>query len=216
MATKTLIYKVARFNKEVYGKNLQDLLTTALNQRKNATSRKQEIGSSTNHFRLINGHTLNGEIRCGEFFDYTQGNGQPYAKIDNTASKLDVLTLPPPDSNSEFLHSILYFGVWKNSVILSQSLSLRVPQFEAYLNWLIIEECKLLGNGLAGDGDYLFLADYAPDKLQTEIFDTKDIEFHAPLFFENDQQKSNKANPAMAALRAIIPEELLPFTTKKK
>jgi len=174
MTTKTLIYKVARFNVETGGKNLQDLIVLALKKRKAALSRRRQ-GDSDNQFSLINYHGPHQGLRVGEYFDYTHGHKQPLANFDDEAESLTISALAPPDRKSEFLHSILYFGIWKNSVILSQSMALRSPQFEAHINWLLLD-C-----GLLGGGDFVSLCDLPPVEAKKEIANTKEIEFHAPV-----------------------------------
>ncbi len=211
MTTKTLVYKVARFNREIEGKTLQDLITAALKKKRAATSRKQE-GDAENQFRLINYNGPHKGIRVGEFFDYTHGHTQPLAKFDDEVKELEISALSPPDRKTEFLHSILYFGIWKNSVILSQSMSLRSPQFESYLNW-ILSECNLLG-----EGDFITLADQPPLALQKEVVNTKGIEFHAPVSFEPIESKIEKSetksvsfkpdNIGWDVLKKILPPEM--------
>ena len=186
MATKSLVYKVARFNNEKIGKTLQQLLELALNKKKVATKRKQVVDTE-DHFRLINFHGKHKGLRVGEFFDYTQGQTQPLAEFDETAETLKVSALAPPNKESEFLHSILYFCVWNNSVILSQSMSLRAQQFEQYLNW-IISESKLFG-----DGDFLTLADQPPLGIEKDILSTKAIEFNAPINLESSGSNTKKS-----------------------
>ncbi len=182
MTTKTLIYKVARFNNETGGKNLQDLIALALKKRKTALSRKQQ-GDSENQFSLINYNGPHKGLRVGEYFDYTHGHKQPLAKFDDKAESLTISALAPPDRKTEFLHSILYFGIWKNSVIMSQSMALRSPHFEAYINWLL-SECDLLK-----EGDFVSLCDLPPVEAKKQIANTKEIEFHAPVSLEPIEQK---------------------------
>ena len=211
MTTKTLIYKVARFNKEIEGKSLQDLVAAALKKKKTAISRKKQ-GDSENQFSLINYHGPHKGLRVGEFFDYTHGHTQPLAKLDDEVDELEISALAPPDSKSEFLHSILYFAIWNNSVILSQSMSLRSVQFESYLNWLL-SECNLFG-----EGDFITLADQPPLSKQKQVVNTKGIEFHAPVSFEPIEGKSNISetksvsfkpdNIGWDLLQKILPSEM--------
>lgn len=211
MTTKTLVYKVARFNKELKGKNLQSLITLAFQKKKSAVSRRQQADSE-NHFRLINYHGPNKGMRVGEFFDYTHGHKQPMAKFEEEAEELEISSLAPPDKMTDFLHSILYFGIWENSVILSQSMSLRAPQFEAYLNWLLID-CELLG-----EDDFLSLCDNPPLNLASDVVNTKGIEFHAPVTFEPIKQNKDATETRSIAfrpnnigwdiLKQIIPAEI--------
>lgn len=211
MTTKALVYKVARFNNETGGKTLQDLLVTMLGEKKSALSRRKE-GNTPGQFSLINYHGPHKGIRVGEFFDYTHGHKQPYAKFDENVEELEISALAPPDRESDFLHSILYFGIWKNSVILSQSMSLRAPHFEEYLNWLL-NEAQLLD-----EGDFVTLSDQPPLNKHKEIVNTKGIEFHAPVSFEPIQEKQKEGETKYISfkpndigwevLRKILPSEM--------
>lgn len=62
-------------------------------------------------------------------------------------------------------------------------MSLRSAQFESYINWLLTE-CEILSKG-----DYITLCDHPPLDLQSEIVNTKGIEFHAPVSFEPIERK---------------------------
>lgn len=211
MTTKTLIYKVCRFNKEAKEKTLQELLALALKNRKNAVTRRMEADSA-NQFMLINHSSKHNGILVGEFFDYTQGHKQPMTRLDHSAEELEISTLAPPDKQSEFLHSILYFGIWRNSIFMSQALSLRSAQFETYINWLL-SECKLLE-----EGDYISLADHPPAKARQEIVNTKGIEFSAPVTLGSDQRAESVSDAkaisfrpegsGWEALKKILPAEL--------
>lgn len=211
MTTKSLIHKLARFNKEVKGKTLQDLVTTALKQKKAATSR-QKPGDSPHQFSLVNYNGPFKGLRVGEFFDYTQGHRQPVAKFNDRDEELTITSVTPSDKNSDFLHSILYFGIWKNSVIMSQSMTLRSSDFEAYLNWLLSE------TGLLGEGDFISLIDYIPPSMHRKIKSTRGIEFVAPVTFEpkNPNGVTEKTrsiaykpkNLGWDVLKQIFPDEL--------
>lgn len=98
---------------------------------------------------------------------------------------MKISSLAPPDEKTEFLHSILYFGVWKNSVFISQSISLRAIHLEQYFNWLLTE-CNLIK-----DGDFINLCDHPPLELQSEITSTKGIILSAPVSFQAGQAKDS-------------------------
>lgn len=174
MAAKSLIYKVCRFNDQNNGHSLQNLLTSALKKRKTAFHRRQ-CTDSENHFRLINFNGPYKGMRVGEMFDYTKGHKQTSAVVDEKAEELKLAAISPPNKKSEFLHSILYFGVKGNAVIMSQSMSLRSLQLEDYLNWLL-RTCELIG-----EEDYIILSDQPPLDKRKKVHSTRGIEFSSPV-----------------------------------
>lgn len=207
MTTKNLICKVARFKKDANGKTLQDLLASAIKKRKSAMSRRQPVDGQ-NQYRLINYSGSYQGLRVGELFDYTHGHSQPTAKFKDDVEELEISALKPA-GDQDFLHSILYFSVYKNSLIVSQSSTLKSRQFEDYLNWLLMD------SGQITDGDFVTLCDSPPLSAKKKIVKTKKIEFHAPVNFMPVKAEENRKtvlfSPASAGwewLRSILPDEV--------
>lgn len=207
MTTKNLIYKVAKFNKDISGKTLQDLLSAAIKKKKSALSRRQP-GDEKNQFRLINYNGTYQGMRVGEFFDYTHGYSQPTATFKDDVEELEITTLKPT-GDQDFLHSILYFGVFGNSVILSQSMTLRSKQFEDYLNWLLAETAQI------AEDDFVMLCDNPPLSAKKKIVNTKSIELKAPVDFTpvsaSEKTKTVLFSPSNVGwewLKAILPPEM--------
>ncbi|MCM2317964.1 MAG: hypothetical protein NDI93_01385 [Pseudomonas sp.] len=174
MTSKTLTYKLARFNNKNEKRSLQQLLTKALESKKAAGDRLK-MAEDGQRFSLINYHGPHKNMRVGEFIDYTAGHKQPLAKIDKTVEALAISSLAPPDKQSEFLSGVLYFGVFNNSCIISQTTTLRSAKFEEYINWLLLE-C-----GLIKQGEFMTLADHPPLGKGEAVMNAKGIEFHAPV-----------------------------------
>lgn len=172
--SKSLVYKVARFNDESNTRSLQQRLEAALKTKMAAANRRQSTDSES-HFRLVNYHGPYKGLRVGEMFDYTAGAKQPTAKIDAKAEELALDSVSPADDMSEFLHSIMYFGIRKNSVILSQSMSLRSLQFEDYINWLLREAGEIKGD------DFVALNDQLPADKAKQIKNTKGVTLISPV-----------------------------------
>lgn len=210
MTSKTLTYKLARFNNKAERRTLQQMLVKALESKKAAGDRLK-MADGGHRFSLINYHGPHKNMRVGEFIDYTAGHKQPLAKIDKTVAELSISSLAPPDKQSEFLSGILYFAAFNNSFIISQAASLRFAQFEEYLNWLFLE-C-----GLLKDGEFLTLSDHPPLGKNEAVMNAKGIEFHAPVsvapVVEGD--KDYKANEVVYragsvgwdVLKQILPAE---------
>lgn len=213
MTSKALVYKVARFNTERYGKTLQQMLEASLKKKKTALSRGIP-GDEVGQIRLINYHGPHKGMRVGEFLDFTKGTQQPLAQIDTQAESLEISALAPPDKN-EFLHSILYFGISGNCVILSQSTSLRSLHFEVYLNAFLTEA------GLLKDSDFVALNDQISEEDEDRITQTKKIEFKAPVSItpqtvkalSADKKKTksisyNLGGVAWEVLQHLLPKEI--------
>jgi len=202
LTTKSLVYKVARFNDQNNGHSLQNLVTKALKSKKAAINRRQQTDSE-NHFRLINFNGPYKGMRVGEMFDYTKGQKQPSALVDEKAEELTLSAISPPNKKSEFLHSILYFGVKGNAVVLSQSMSLRSLQLEDYINWLL-RSC-----GLIQEEDYIILSDQPPLDKRKKIHSTKGIELHSPVDLKPSkpvsivQDRKGKSNQEVTDTKSI-------------
>ena len=209
MATKTLIYKLARFNDETKGSSLQDLLTKALKARIAAFARRQ----STEHegqFRLINFHGVYKGARVGEMFDYTVGHQQPTAEFSETAERLELSSISPPSEKSEFLHSIMYFGVRENTVILAQSASLRASQFESYINWLLQD------NGFIAESDYVKLCDRPILEKSKIRAKTKSIEIKSPVDFGISSESRDPDEVKRDTQSLVIRSSTVAWETLKK
>lgn len=215
---KNLVYKIAQFKNDLDKASLQDLIVNALNKRKTALSRQQLADDSTDHFRLVNFHGKHASISVGDFFDYTKGQSQPQATFKDDAEELEITALKP-ENGKDFLHSILYYGIHKNSVILSQAMTLRAKQFEEYLNWLLLD-AKVIS-----DDNYIYLCDYPPAEMQGRISSAKKIEFKAPIDFTpvDDEKKGSKQSLSYEAsnigwdlLQKLLPSEYRPSVFKAK
>lgn len=216
---KNLVYKIAQFKNDLDKVTLQDLIVRALNKRKTALSRQQSADDAIDHFRLVNFHGKHAGISVGDFFDYTKGHSQPQATFKDDAEELEITALKP-EKGKDFLHSILYYGIYKNSVILSQAMTLRAKQFEEYLNWLL-RETKVIS-----DDNYIYLCDYPPAEMQGRISSAKKIEFKAPVDFTPVEGKNKGSNQSLSyeagnlgwdLLQKILPAEYrLPSVFKAK
>jgi hypothetical protein len=124
-------------------------------------------------------------MRVGELFDYTEGQKQLTAQINDQLPELPLSAITP-NKGLEFLQSILYFGVRENSVILAQSISLKSLQFQDYLNKLL-----WLTEVLSKD-DYVSLNDQPPLRKGEKSKSTKGINFSQPIDLNPDLPKKIK------------------------
>jgi len=174
MTTKTLKYKTAEFHNDTTNRTLQSMVQSALTKLKAASKRRNTVDAGSGTVRLINYHSPYKSMRVGELLDYTKGHVQPFTRIDEDAETLPLDALSPPDEQSEFVHSMFFFAIMRNHVIISQSMSLRVRQFEDYINWLLRE------SEIYDENQFVALIDQPPTN---GISDAKGLELSAPVHF---------------------------------
>lgn len=195
--TKPLTYKVAQFHGDGTTRTLQSVLRSAFNKLDSAWSRRQSANAAGKCFRLVNYNSNYKGIQVGELLDYTMGHKQAYTTIDEKASELDLKLMKPLGKQSEFIHSILYFGVFQNHVAIAQAMSLRTRQLEDYLTWLL-REAKLLTE------DQWITLDDQPDPQSVQKIDgAKGVTMSAPVEFSTGQTGSDRASTS----RVLAPED---------
>ena len=142
-STRTLSYKRATFLNGT--PDLQRLLTAALRRHRTVGERMEELHPEDRTRRFINTHRSQLGMLFGNLLIYSPNRNQALLTVAPDAEELDVRQVAPPEvdgQRTEFLESILYFGVRGNHVVLLQSAALRARAFEAYLNWLLGVEDK--------------------------------------------------------------------------
>lgn len=113
-----------------------------------AASRKEQIDikNPTAGFHFINKSQHYESILFGQFLLFEPGKTQATITMDDDASSYEINPITTAslkkkkgdkDLDKEFVESILYFGVYKNHVLIVQSAALRVKEFESHLNHLL-------------------------------------------------------------------------------
>lgn len=141
---KTLHYRRAQFLKGTG--NLQQLLRAALSKMATVDARLESVGGSATNLRCINHHPVQLGMQFGDLLSFERGTNKLLLSTNTNVAALDVAQIAPPPIKgvpSEFLDSILYFGVQGNHVVLLQSNALTSRHFEAHINWLL-ESANLL------------------------------------------------------------------------
>ena len=144
--TRVLHYKRATFLHD--GQDLQSLLAAALRRRQTVGDRMEELHPEERTKRFINSYRSQMGMLFGNLLIYSPDRNQALLTVSPDASELDVRQVAPPEiggQRTEFLQSILYFGVRDNHVVVLQSAALRARALEAYLNWLLNSDPNLLG-----------------------------------------------------------------------
>lgn len=138
---------------------LQDILQSALGTGgyySLASSRREQVAPEDplSGFRLINKNTNYESVFFGQFLFFESGKVQSLITMDEDASSYDINPLTTDllkggdEIKKEFVESILYFGVYKNHVVIVQSHALRIKDFEKHLNHLFTNVPEL-ANGVS-------------------------------------------------------------------
>ena len=172
---------------------------------------------------LMNLYHDDGISFFGDLTVYTRGFLQTLLKNEPNVAMLAVEQQPPP-SNREYIHSMMYWLIVGNHVLLIQSRSLTSKHLEQYLTWLlktktqevsdnghVILNAKFDGDQVGGDMDDVkeiivggtgVLQAALPDRLPPSSSTERHVQRHVDL----DEQKG-WGERALHVLRAIMTNE---------
>lgn len=154
---KTLHYRRAQFLAPT--RTLEELLSAALKVNSMVANRIETV-TAAGDCRLINHFTTHRGLLCGNMITYEQGTNKLFLTVDASQTAFPVAQMAPPKlpskKRTEFLDSILYFGVKGNHVVLMQSSGLKSKQLELYLNWF------LSASGVLSNQNRVELVDHPP------------------------------------------------------
>jgi hypothetical protein len=135
---KKLVYKVAKGLPN--SRTLQDEVSEAIQRYRGPKKRVQAQGLDNSHHRFINACRRNNKVTLGTFHKLTRGAAQLIIETSKDGEDWPVrpVTAKTEDSpDREYVEGTLFFALWRNHVILHQSLACRSNQFEDYLTWLL-------------------------------------------------------------------------------
>ena len=164
-STRTLHYKRATYLRGRH--DLHTLLRSALRRRRAVGTRMEELHPKDHTKRFINSHRSQRGMLFGNLIVYSPERNQALLTVSPNATELDVQQVAPPEVNgqrTEFLESILYFGIRGNHVVVLQSTALRARALESHLNWLL----SLNSNPL-GESNRLFLSDEPSNQIRRKV-----------------------------------------------
>lgn len=185
MSTETkqrvLMYRRASFITHET-RNLQQLIEAALKACPKTGQRVQSATSEGDDIkRVLNEHRKVGGALCGVLYRYTPGQHQVVVapKLDATEWLVEQV-LPPELSGkqkSEFVEGLLYFLVFENHVIVSQSAALRIGQLEDYLCNFLRDLAKV-----ANANEMVMLSDVPSEALRKKgLSKVRSVKFGLPL-----------------------------------
>lgn len=152
--TKKIIYKEVSI--PGCNQSLQEMLTAILKFHPKADKRKELVNPASDElFRLINkSEEFNGVLFC-QLVAFEPGHSQRYIQLKDDAESYEIRSVTSVELSKltdaeadkvqseneqvirEFIDSILYFGVFGNSIVVMQSRSLTTRELEIHLKWLL-------------------------------------------------------------------------------
>lgn len=140
--SKKLAYKLAN---GCNGETLQDMLASAIKKYPKPKKRLQQLGADGSDVRFIAYAHTNEGMLIGVFHKLTKGKAAQVIEMADERDEWPVKMMSPkanPKDVSEFIEGTLFFGVWKNHVVLHQTTSCRAESFEDYLSWLLSRQSE--------------------------------------------------------------------------
>lgn len=150
LVQKKIVYRIASITN--CDSDLQELLGKAI-QATQVNERQQELNEYEKTFRTINQKWSYRGITMCEMVLIDPGASQPLAVYDESkgvytidAISTNELSQERLKMNSDFVNSMLYFGVKGNEVVIMPSQAINVRALENYLTWLLGEKLNLISN----------------------------------------------------------------------
>lgn len=185
MSTETkrrvLIYRRASFLTPET-RNLQQVIEAGLAACPKTGQRVQSATSEGDDIkRVLNEHRKMGGALCGVLYRYTPGQHQVVVAPQLNATEWPVAQVLPPElsgkQKSEFVEGLLYFLVFENHVIVSQSAALRIGQLEDYLCNFLRDLAKV-----TNQNEMVMLADVPSETLRKRgLSKVRSVKFGVPL-----------------------------------
>ena len=187
--------------------NLQELIETAL-QKTQVNDRQQELNKYEKTFRSINrGWPYRGMLMC-EMVLIDPGANQPVAIYNPLEGLYAINTISTQElnqenlrENSDFINSMLYFGVKKNEVVIMPSQAINIRALENHLSWLLGEKLSIIPND-----SILSLNKQIPRTIEEKIKSSpvKTIEIGSPIPSLGDSSEKYTSNQSINVSRAMM------------
>jgi hypothetical protein len=137
---KTLVYKLATGGG---GQTLQAILGKALRHHSKPDKRVENLGADGAEVRFIAYTRNNHQALIGVFHKLTKGRAQEVIEMikDGDEWPVHLVTAKAAGKEArEFIEGTLFFGIWKNHVVVHQTSSCRADAFQEHLSWLLTRE----------------------------------------------------------------------------
>lgn len=150
LVQKKIVYRIASITN--CDSDLQELLRKAI-QATQVNERQQELNEYEKTFRTINQKWSYRGITMCEMVLIDPGASQPLAVYDESKGVYTIDSISTNElsqdrlkRNSDFVNSMLYFGIKGNEVVIMPSQAINVRALENYLTWLLGEKLNLISN----------------------------------------------------------------------
>ncbi|SAI93460.1 MULTISPECIES: hypothetical protein [Enterobacter cloacae complex] len=204
---KKIIYKDVTITGAT--KTLQDMLSDIMKKHPKADVRKELVNpDEENLFRLINkSEVFNGVLFC-QLVAFEPGHSQRYIQLKNDAESYEIRSVTSVELSKltdeqadivqseqekiirEFIDSILYFGVFGNSIVVMQSRALTTRELEIHLKWLL----GTLTNNIPPEC-ILKVSDKPKEEIIEQVLKrpVKSVSIGAPVSAVNDMSNGSQA-----------------------
>ncbi|WP_337135944.1 hypothetical protein [Proteus terrae] len=205
--------------------SLQKILSEILSKHQKAENRKELVNPNNDDlFRLINkSETFQGMLFC-QLVSFEPGHSQRYIQLKDDAESYEIrsvtsvelskLTAEEADEVKqehsevvrEFIDSILYFGVFGNSIVVMQSRALTTRELETHLRWLL---GTLTSN--IDDGGILMIRDKPKEEIIEKVMarPIKSVSVGAPIEAVNTIDKGGKQSFSPSGTGADVIKAML-------
>jgi hypothetical protein len=119
---------------------LQVELGRALRKFKTPGDRLEPLGFDGSELRFINVARTHQKMLVGIFHKLTKGSAQIIINMDGDGEAWNVETVTAKNEKrpkGEFVEGSLFFGIWKNHILMMQTTSCRADQLQDYCTWLL-------------------------------------------------------------------------------
>lgn len=162
--TKKLIYKLA--GGLASPDNLQNMVKRNIDKYPKPDDRLETHGVSDGEVRFINLIRQHHGVTFGTFHKVTKGSAQLVIEMAGDQWEVAPVTAKSAKRpHGEFIEGTLFFGIFKNHIVLHQTMSCRAEHFEGYLNWLAAKH-HADGGGAGNETPLISLDDSLPKHIR--------------------------------------------------
>jgi hypothetical protein len=227
---KKLTYKLATGTDN---NTLQTLLLSALKKYSKPEKRLESLGADGAEVRFIAFTRKNQQALLGVFHKLTKGRAQEVIEMVKNGDEWPVhLVTAEADGKEpqEFVEGTLFFAIWKNHVVVHQTMACRSDFFQEHLSWLLSREDADAAAGGVSKATLIELADPVPPGMRKKSkLPVKQITFggsvatrvanpshnagapvkHADVTFSPTGRMWKAIKDILLELKAPVPPELL-------
>jgi hypothetical protein len=201
-AKRKIYYRKAEFNSP-QKRTLQQMAADALSKHVYVQDRLETLGADAKELRVISRYVESKGFLFGQLVVFERGSFQTVISDNPTAKNLALSAVSPPVINKvqqQYVPGVLYFGLYKNHVVILQSVALRASALEQHLAWLIRTKSNILG---AQDGFVLKDEPQPATKTKIRKSHVKSVSIGRPLMSESAAPDSLKLGTGVTKFKPV-------------